>query len=126
MLYAHSCDLAQAVVGPWSVKALRLAAKKADGKVIGGLNADLELGWMKINVVILDEDARKQGLGTELLETAERFAVDAGARGIWLETFDWQALEFYKNRGYRQFARIENYVSSYGITFLKHDTQRTS
>jgi ribosomal protein S18 acetylase RimI-like enzyme len=101
-----------------------LAARQPDGKVIGGLNRDLAMGWLKINVLVVDEEARHDGLGTRLMETAKRFAADVEARGIWLETFDWQAPASYKDRGYEPFGRVENYIGNHGLTFLKRDLRR--
>lgn len=108
-------------VGPSKFEALRLAVRKHDGQVIGGLSADLEMGWLKINVLVLDEDVRHRGLGTRLLHAAEQFALASGINRIWLETFDWQAPEFYQSRGYEKFGRIENYVPGHGLSFFRRD-----
>jgi GNAT superfamily N-acetyltransferase len=123
-LYAGLCAFNASVIGRSRTEALRLAATRSDGRVVGGLNGDLMRGWLKINVLVLDEDARRGGLGSSLLAAAERFAGDAGARGIWLETFDWQAPAFYAARGYRRFGRIDGYVAGHGLTFMRRDLQR--
>jgi ribosomal protein S18 acetylase RimI-like enzyme len=121
LLYQEERSLETGWCGSFPVHPLRLAAKDKQGRVVGGLNGDLSVGWLKINVAIVDEDLRGRGVGTLLLNAAEKFAADSGARGIWLETFDWQAPGFYKQHGYEQYARLENYIAGQGLTFLKRD-----
>ncbi|MEO7547718.1 MAG: GNAT family N-acetyltransferase [Ramlibacter sp.] len=77
------------------------------------------LGWLRVEVLWVAEAARRQGLGTLLLAEAERRAVGLGAVGVALETFEWQAPEFYFRRGYQVAGRIDRYVNDYALLTMQ-------
>ena len=76
---------------------------ESDGELIAGLN-----GYMTafkifyIDTVFVEEEYRRQGVGTELLKEAEKRAKALGANMIRLDTFNWQGREFYKKLGYEE------------------------
>ena len=96
-----------------------LSAKDGDGALAGGLRGFVFLGWLNIDVLFVEEAARRQGLGARLLQEAERMARDMGARGAKLETFEWQAAAFYRKQGYEEFARINDFVKSFHLSMMK-------
>ena len=51
---------------------------------------------------------RGEGLGTLLLEEVERVAKENGSHLIHLDTFDFQAKDFYLNHGYSVFGELED------------------
>ena len=69
---------------------IRLNAKDSDGRLLGGLRAVVALYWLRVEVLWVDESARRQGIGTRLLAEAEQLARQQGARNAALETFEWQ------------------------------------
>lgn len=44
-----------------------------------------------------------------LMRHAERIAVEAGCRGVHLDTHDFQAPGFYERLGYQRFGQLEHY-----------------
>lgn len=68
------------------------------------------LVWNAVHVEALwvSAEYRKQGLGSRLLETIEKIAIEKGCNLIHLNTFDFQAREFYLKHGYHVFAAMEN------------------
>ncbi|UWP84745.1 GNAT family N-acetyltransferase [Dactylosporangium fulvum] len=87
-----------------------------------------------LEIVTVDAPARRQGVGTALLEAAREVAVRSGVRRVWLITTNdnLDALRFYQRRGMRitrahpgavQRARLHKpaipVVGDYGITL--HD-----
>lgn len=85
------------------------AAKAGDGKsekfaffvrdehtdaVIGGLHGRILYRWLFIELLVVPEQARGQRTGSELMELAENFARERDCIGVWLDTFDFQALRF--------------------------------
>jgi ribosomal protein S18 acetylase RimI-like enzyme len=61
---------------------------------------------------------RPQGLGTQLLESAEAEAKRRGCRGAWLDTFNAAAARFYEKQGYHPFGLINDYPPGAARDFL--------
>lgn len=100
-------------------KPIQLNARDAAGALVGGLRSFVFLGWLRVEVLWVADAARGQGLGTRLLEEAERRALALGAVGAALETFEWQAPEFYFKRGYQVAGRIDRYVQDYALLTMQ-------
>ena len=80
-----------------------------DGNVIAGCLAGMYF-WnvVYIDILWVDERYRKKGLGSALLKEVERKAKEEGGYIVHLDTFDWQAKEFYEKNGYTVFGTLEN------------------
>jgi GNAT superfamily N-acetyltransferase len=97
-----------------------LLVRDEDGdQVLGGLHGKLLYRWMFIELLAVPEQARGQGLGTRLMTMAEELARDKGCVGIWLDTFDFQAPEFYRALGYSEFAQINDYPPGHRRFFFQ-------
>ena len=72
----------------------------ADGAVIGGIIGGTYWGWMYIDILWVHEDHRKRGIGSRLLDEAEKEAVRRGCHHVHLDTMSWQAPAFYQKHGY--------------------------
>jgi ribosomal protein S18 acetylase RimI-like enzyme len=100
---------------------LILAAKNSAGAVIGGLVGEMRPGWQWLYVALLwiDEAYRIQGVGRELLTTAENEARRHGCRYVWLETISFQARGFYEKQGYTIFGVLEDYPPGHRRFYLR-------
>lgn len=87
------------------------------GALLGGLAASRDLDCVTIDYLFVEERARRHGLGAALLERAEAEARRQGARRIILNTFSFQAPEFYIRQGYRLFGAVEPCLGKYGQYF---------
>lgn len=105
--------------GYGEVQPVWLSAKDASGALVGGLRGFVFLGWLRVDVLYVDEAARRAGLGSRLLAAAEQKAMELGAKNVMLETFEWQAREFYIKQGYEEAARIENYIAGFYLAHMK-------
>src|SRR3990167_5012702 len=65
-----------------------------DVEVLGGLWGLSLWGSFYIGLVVTPEDARGQGLGSELMGRAEAEAIARGCRHMWLDTYAFQAQPF--------------------------------
>lgn len=101
------------------VQSIRLNARDAEGQVVGGLRAVVALYWLRVEVLWVRDDARRNGIGSRLLLEAERIARELGARNAALETFEWQAPRFYARHGYEEAARMDNYVGEYYLAIMR-------
>ena len=103
-------NLSQVPVGPGKdfIRVNRLI-KDEDGKIIAGClagNTPWDVGY--IDEMWVDEDFRRQGLGSALMLEVERVLKENGCCLILLDTFDWQARGFYEKLDYTLFAELED------------------
>ncbi|WP_219212280.1 GNAT family N-acetyltransferase [Variovorax boronicumulans] len=103
---------------------IRLNARDANGRSVGGLRGFVFLYWLSIDVLFVEADARGAGLGSRLLAEAERQAIAWGARNAKLETFEWQAPAFYRRHGYEEYARVDDYASGFYLASMKKSLAR--
>lgn len=80
-----------------------------DGKILAGIIVKMYC-WkcIYIDTFWIDESMRGEGLGTLLLEEVERVAKENGSHLIHLDTFDFQAKDFYLAHGYSVFGELED------------------
>lgn len=79
------------------------------GELYGGLVGRIAWGWMHIEILWLSSELRGQGLGKGLIEKAEELARKNGCNGVHLDTFSFQAPDFYTGLGYQVFGKIDDY-----------------
>jgi len=78
-------------------------------EVRGGIWTEILFDWMYIEILFVPEELRGKGIGSRLVRQVEDIAVEKGCVGVWLETFEFQAPEFYQRLGYEVFASLEDY-----------------
>ncbi len=83
------------------------------GAVIGGLWGTSALGWTYVDLLVVPESFRGQGLGRELLQKAEAIARKRGCIGMWLYTATFQAPGFYEKLGFKSFGVIPKYAAGH-------------
>ena len=88
--------------------------------IIGGCLAKMYC-WnvMYIDVLWIDDAYRKQGLGERLLREIEQIARDKKCSLIHLDTFDFQAKDFYVKYGYEVFGVLEDCPENHCRYYLK-------
>ena len=90
------------------------------GEIIAGCLAKMYC-WniIYIDILWIDEMYRKQGLGSKMLEEIERIALEEGCHLIHLDTFDFQAKDFYIKHGYEVFGVLEDCPKEHCRYYLK-------
>jgi GNAT superfamily N-acetyltransferase len=94
-------------------------ADPATGEIIGGLWGSTAYGFLHVDMLIVPETLRRQGLGTRVMRQAEEEAVRRGCHGAYLETFDFQARGFYEKLGYSVFGQLDNTPPGHIRFFLR-------
>ena len=94
--------------GDDSAKSLCVVLRGADEEVVGGIIGATYWDWFNIDLMWIREDLRGQGYGSRLLAFAEEEAQSRGASKAHLDTFDFQAPDFYKKFGYEVFGVLED------------------
>ena len=91
---------------PFDPQVVAFVAKDTDGILLGGLYGWGQLGWFFVKLLALEPEARGRGIGSRLLAEAEAHARLSGLAGIYLDTYEFQAPEFYARMGYTEFGRL--------------------
>ncbi len=80
-----------------------------DESFLGGLSAKIGTEWVFVEFLAVSEAARGKGIGRQLIERIEALARDKGKVGIWLDTYSFQAPDFYRKMGFKDVGRIDEY-----------------
>ncbi|WP_090111495.1 GNAT family N-acetyltransferase [Cohnella sp. OV330] len=86
---------------------ITLTIRDEGGGVIGGMLATLCWNWIEVDILWIEESQRKMGYGTRLLMRIENIARENSCSFIKLNTFSFQAPEFYVKNGYKEVAVFE-------------------
>jgi GNAT superfamily N-acetyltransferase len=89
-----------------------------DEEVLGGLIGATHWAWFYIDLMWVEEGLRGQGYGHCLLTLAEAEAHKRGARHAYLDTFSFQAPEFYKKHGYKVFGELQDFPTGHTRFYL--------
>ena len=98
---------------------IALLIRDEQDEILGGLYGRFFYQWLYIELLSVPEQARGQGLGTQLMQMAEDLAREKECIGIWLDTFDFQAPEFYRKLGYSELGQIADYPPGHKRFFFQ-------
>lgn len=82
----------------------------------GRLPSDISL---MADVLWIDEKYRHLGYGSKLIKKVENDAIEQGYHLAHLDTFDFQAKEFYLKQGYDVFGELENCPEGHKRFYLR-------
>ncbi|BBH22073.1 N-acetyltransferase [Paenibacillus baekrokdamisoli] len=87
---------------------INLTLKDDEGNIIGGLLSVLCWNWIEVDILWIDKTTRGTGLGTQLLNQIKDIAKQKKCTFIKLNTFSFQAPDFYIKNGYKEVAVFED------------------
>ena len=94
-------------------------------KIIGGISGWIKASyWLYVDLLYVDREYRSNDLASALMKKAEEFAIKHNLVGITLETWSFQAREFYEKQGYTVYGKIENSPPGETEYLLKKDLKR--
>jgi ribosomal protein S18 acetylase RimI-like enzyme len=105
--------------GTFPSRDVHVFAYASGRELIGGLFGTISWGWLHVDVVWIAETHRHRGIGTALMDHAEATASAMGIHQAYLETTDFQAVGFYKKRGYQIFAQLDNQPPGHICYYMK-------
>lgn len=105
--------------GPDDAEDLWVIARDGNGSVRGGLKGRTFYSWLFIDWLWLSPEARGQRVGIRLLARAEKAAQERGCIGAYVDTFSFQAPDFYRKNGYEEFGRIDGLPPGHACIWLK-------
>jgi len=111
-------DFNLAATGDDRTQELCLALYDDQNEIAGGVISEIYWGWYYINVLWVKSELRGCGFGRKLLIQAENEAKKMGAKNVYLDTFSFQAPEFYKKNGYHVFGELNNFPEGFQRYFF--------
>ena len=103
---SHGQDLCFVLYGP-------------NQQVAGGLVGETHWGWLFVHLLFVKEELRGRGYGHQLLMLAEEEARRRGAKNAYLDSFSFQAPDFYQRNGYEVFGVLEDFPVGHQRYYLK-------
>ena len=90
-----------------------------EGHLYGGLVAKAGRGWLKIGSLWVEEALQGQGYGRQLVALAEAEGVRRSCHSAYLDTFSFQAPDFYEKCGYEIFGTLEAFPEPHKRFFMR-------
>jgi GNAT superfamily N-acetyltransferase len=88
---------------------------------VGGAFAWTWAGTCSVRILFVPIHLRNQGHGTKLMQAVEAEARACGCRQILLETYDFQAPQFYLKLGFEVRARVPDHIQGHDMFVMaKH------
>ncbi|MBU3131004.1 GNAT family N-acetyltransferase [Clostridium gasigenes] len=91
------------------VKPIAIFVNDENDNKIGGISAETHGNWLEVSFLWVDEKLRGQKIGSKLLKDVEVEAIKRGCKYSFLDTFSFQAKDFYVKLGYKEVFTLEDY-----------------
>lgn len=105
--------------GEQSFQRLCFVLRGPDEEVVGGVLGEVYWDWFYVDLLWVKEELRGRGYGNRLMARAEDEARQRGAKQAYLDTFSFQAPDFYKQLGYEVFGELPDFPTGYQRFFMK-------
>jgi GNAT superfamily N-acetyltransferase len=76
-------------------------------RIVAGLARETYSGWLFIRYLWVSDALRRTGIGQELMGGAEARALERGCQSAWVDTFSFQAPDFYRKLCYEVFGELD-------------------
>ncbi len=102
--------------GPRNMQPLLLLVTNPEtGETLGELYGATVYDRLKVELIYLPEQLRGKGMGSRLMKQAEEEALRRGCRGVFLDTFDFQARGFYEKLGYSVYGVLTDFPPGHSV-----------
>ncbi len=88
---------------------LGIFLENESGQKVAGLIGHTHGNWLTVKYLWVDKLMRGKCIGSKLLAQAESTAKERGCKFVFLDTFSFQAPDFYKKYGYKDVFTLEQY-----------------
>ncbi|MFY2159626.1 GNAT family N-acetyltransferase [Vibrio alginolyticus] len=91
------------------VHAVGCFAKDENGKIMGGLTGEMFKNTVFVEFLWVEAESRTSGLGSQLMSMLEQKVKPHGVTHVYLDTYSFQALEFYLKLGFEKVGQYSGY-----------------
>lgn len=98
---------------------LSVFLRDPEDQIMGGLVGSTYYQWLQIDLLWIHESCRGEHYGSTLLTTAEQEAIKRGCHSAYLDTFSFQAPQFYQKHGYAIYGELPDFPTGQTRFFLK-------
>ena len=110
----------ESIFGPTHAQSIAFYVRDAGGKIVGGVYGSYGVfKWLYIDILWVTDELRGRGYGAQLLAAIENEAIKHNCTNVYLDTFSFQAPEFYKKLGYEVFGELEDFPAGHSRIFLR-------
>ena len=102
-------------------EAFNLLIRDSKGHILGGLLGIYYRFALYVNVLWICDELRGKGYGSALLQKAEKILIEKGCKLIHLDTWDFQAPDFYRKQGFEIFGILDGFPEGTKRYFLKKE-----
>ena len=109
----------EAQIGKEDRREIAFFIRDAPGAVIGGVKGSYSnYEWLWIDLLWVSSEHRGIGYGASLMAHIEEEAKRNGCSNAYLNSFSFQAVEFYKKIGYRVFGEMKDFPPGHSVCCL--------
>lgn len=94
------------------VKAVGCFVRDDSGQIIGGLTGEMFNNTVFVEYLWVEADSRTSGLGSKLMTLLEEQVQRHGVTHIYLDTYSFQALDFYLKLGFEKVGQYSGYPAA--------------
>ena len=94
---------------PSKSEPLNIYVEDEQGNILAGMVAETFGNWLEIEYLYVRDDFRGKGIGSKILDKAEKESKSRGCKYSFVNTFNFQAPNFYKKHGYQEVFTLKEY-----------------
>jgi len=94
------------------------ALRSTNQEIVGGALGEIFWDWLHLDLMWIRDELRGHGYGYHLLLAIEEEASKRGAKNVFLDTFSFQAPEFYLRQGYRVYGELADFPPGHRRFFM--------
>ncbi|HHF7346550.1 GNAT family N-acetyltransferase [Legionella feeleii] len=98
-----------------------ILAKNKQGDMIGGATVWEHSDALYIDILWVDEKYRKNRIGSHLINKVIEQALSKNILKIFVDTYEFQAEDFYIKQGFLVIGRLDNYLLGHDRIYLRKD-----
>ncbi|MDA7922201.1 GNAT family N-acetyltransferase [Verrucomicrobiales bacterium] len=108
---------------PSDVEPLCVFDRIENGEIIAGLAGKTYWNYLEVSFLWVAESHRHQGRASAMMKAAEEEALRRGCRNILLDTYSFQALDFYEKLVFSKFGTLSDFSGEQTRYFLHKELQ---